>query len=313
MKRILSQYQKYLAISRIFDSYATVFEGKAEAQAARDLFTQHLTEAAEHISMLLRPIATVRRPKQDFQQQFLDETFRVIGMGILLATRKNDNPMLDMLKDYNLRLRSIGAFKQFEASQHIVEELEKYPESLPEIGLAQEDFDAYKALMADFGNKLNETKDKLSHRRLRRLEVKKLIKACTQMIRYQFDPIVKYYIERLPDFYDSYYVVRGVRAKPKYTVLEETIPHVEIIGTVTDGVTGLPVENAIVNLIGLDMVTTSDGDGCYIFENIPVTPLIVACYRQDYELPEQVSIDPVDGESLVVNFTMTPAVALPAA
>ncbi len=313
MRRLISQHQKYLAISRVLDSYAAVFEGKAEAQAVKDLFTQQLLEVSEHISKLLRPISTVRRPKQDVQQQFLEETLKVIGMGILLATRLGDNPLLDMMKQYQLRLARIAAFKQFQVSLHIIDELDQHVTLLPDFGLTQEQWDTYKVLSESFGDMLDETDDKLDYRRLRRLEAKKLLKACTQTVRYQLDPFVKFNKKDHPVFYEAYFVTRGIRVRHKYVKAEDFNKMVEIIGTVTDGVTGLPLAGAVVNLIGLEQTTVTDMDGVYTFEELPAGGLVVSCYRLNYELPDQVSFVAAEGETLEVNFALTPAVVVPVA
>jgi len=313
MRRLVSQHQKYLAISRILDSNAAVFEGKTEAQAVKDLFTQQLAEASEHISKLLRPISTVRRPKQDVQQLFLDETMRVIGMGIMLATRLSDNPLLDMLKQYGSRIKSIAAYKQYEAALHIIEELDLRPDSLTDIGLTPEKWASYKDLCESFSGLMDETDDKLDYRRLRRMEAKQLIQACTHTVRFQLDPFVKFHKADFPAFHDAYFVTRGIRARHKYVKSEDLSLLVEIMGTVTDGVTGLPIARAVVNVIGLEMAVDTDMDGVYLFEELPAGPMIVACYCQDYELPEQVSMVAQEGESLVVDFVLTPAVGVPVA
>lgn len=312
MKRLIYLHQKYEAISRVLDSYATVFEGKTKAQAVKDLFTQQLTAAGDHISKLLRPVSAVYRPKQDIQQQFLTETLKIIGMGNMLAKSHKDNPLLDLLKDYNSRIRSISGYKQYEAAMHVVEELNAYPDSLEEVGLTPEKLTAYTDLCAAFENKIEETGEKLDARKLRRLEAKQLVQACTDTVRLQLDPFVQFNQEDYPEFYDAYYIVRGVRTRRRKTVQVIDNP-VDLSGMITDKDTGLPVANAVVNLIGLDLATQADEQGYYLFEDLPATALTIACYKFGYELPEQVSMVAQEGESLVVNFALTPAVALPEA
>ena len=278
MRRLISQHQKYQALSRVLDSYATV-----------------------------------RHPKQEVQQQFLEETMKVIGMGILLATRLENNALLLTLKQYQIRLGRIGAFKQYQASIHIIDELEVHSAAMVDIGLTSELWSSYKALSAAFGEMLDETDDKLGFRRLRRKEARKLISACYQIVRLQLDPFVKFHKRDHSMFYEAYFGVRGVRAHHRYVRAEDLDLLVEIIGTVTDGVTGLPVAGAVVNLIGLEMTTETDVDGVYSFDELPSGSLVVSCYRQDYELPEQVSMVAQAGETLEVNFVLTPAVGVPVA
>ena len=82
---------------------------------------------------------------------------------------------------------------------------------------------------------------------------------------------------------------------------------VEIVGTVTNAQSGQPIEYAIINLVGFDMVTETDADGYYLFENLPATSFTLSCHCPGYQLPEPVTFQAKAGENLVVDFSLTPA------
>jgi len=80
----------------------------------------------------------------------------------------------------------------------------------------------------------------------------------------------------------------------------------EFSGTVTDSVTGEPVANATIYVVGQDMVVTTDADGFYLAEELPVGTYTLRCSAPGYVAPAEISSPLLAGESLIFNFILVP-------
>ncbi len=307
MKKAILNHQMLKAISRVMTNYPQVFEDKPEAIAMKNLFNQQLDEASAHISKLLRPISTVHRPKQELQKHFITETQKMIGMGTLLATHLGNESLVDLLKYYNRQIRSIAAFKQYELAVHVTEELEPHISLADEFGLSEQKLQAFRELTEEFGDKLENTGIKLEARRSKRFQIDQILKACNLTLRTHIDPFVRFHQKEFPLFYDDYKLIRGFPRKRKRSYTQHD--QVEILGTVTDAATGLPVHNATINLLGFEISAETDIDGYYLIDDLPATKFIVSCFKQGYNIPDQLTIEASKGESLLVDFTLDPVSA----
>lgn len=305
-KQILS-LQKMRAISRLIDEHPEIFSGKPEAIQLKEQFGEQLNQVSSLIASLLRPRTTIQKPKQESETKFLQEIKRMIGMGILIATHLNNESMLHLMRTYKVQLHSISAYKRYEMALHIATELEKHSETAASLGLTEQMLNDFRSSAIQFGNTLEATDNSFFTRRKERASLIKLQKECGVTLRNQFDPFINYHQLSHPEMYDAYWLLRGRRKRPKSKRIEPSNDRVEISGTVTNAVNGLPIPNAIINLVGYELVAETDADGYYLFEELPAVNYTVSCHCTGYQLPEPVTFQAVTGENLQVNFSLNPA------
>ncbi|MDO8898278.1 MAG: carboxypeptidase-like regulatory domain-containing protein, partial [Bacteroidales bacterium] len=118
-------------------------------------------------------------------------------------------------------------------------------------------------------------------------------------------PLASFLESSQPSFYGEYMLLRGRRSRMKKRSSSQ-LNGVEILGTVTKAGTNEAISGAVINIIGHDLVNTTDIDGYYLFDELPATEFVISCHCQGYQLPEQVVATASQGESLVVNFVLTP-------
>ena len=75
-------------------------------------------------------------------------------------------------------------------------------------------------------------------------------------------------------------------------------------GVVRDATDGRPLPNALVTLISDDRSTITNGDGVYLFRNVPPGERRMRASRLDFH-PLEVSLDLPDGSTLQVDFLLT--------
>ncbi len=304
MKSYINRHQKYKAIGRVMNNHADAFTDKSKAQAMKEGYDQLNSELTELISSLLRPISTIHRPKQASQSKLEAALVEHIGMGTLLATDLDNAPLLDILKVYKLRINRVSAYKLYEMAVHVAEELENQGELGIEYGLTAEKLASFREMVTEFGQMLEATGDLLKNRKSGWDQLNRLLLSCSKMLKQQIDPFVIYNEKEFPDLYREYMLLRGSR-KRRRKLASDPEP-AEISGTVTDSVSGLPLAGAVINLLSPESIVTTDEDGYYLLEELAAGEYVVSCYLEGYDVPANVTVTAVAGDSLVVDFTLTP-------
>ena len=304
MKIEIKAHQLFKAIKREMDNCEEAFAEKPEVLAAKTLFGSNNDKIGVHLSQLLRPVATVRFPRQDSVSRMRKTFTQMIGIGLILATSQNNQPLIEMLHNYYLQRRRCTAYQLYEFATHVLEELTKMQELAADNGLTAVKLAALTLTVKEYGETLENTGFQLSDRRKSWLELKNLIKENRRLLRLQLDPFVRYIEDEYPEFFNNYTFLRKRKPSKASTEIPEEL--VEIAGTVTDSITGLPVANATINIVDFGMIATTDADGCYILDELEAGAYVVNCFANNYQVPEAVTFTAEAGESLVVDFSLTP-------
>lgn len=306
MKIEINFHQRFKAINREMNNYAMAFAEKPEVLAAKTAFEGNNEKIGEILSQLLRPVSTVRSPKLDSESRLRKALSQMIGIGLALATSQDNQPLLALFKNYNTQWRRCPLYQLYEISLHVYDELLKVKELAAGNGLTLEKLTAFQLKTQEYGETLDSTGFQLTDRRRSRHELKLLIKANNNLLRYQLDPFVRFMEDEHPELFSKYMFLRK-RKSPKSKTGSGTEGPIEISGTVTDKVTGLPIANATINIVDFSMIATTDNDGCYILDELEAGSYLVHCFATNYQVPEAISLTAEAGESLVVDFSLVPA------
>ena len=304
MKKEINVHQRFKAISRVMNNYEEAFAEKTEVLAARTAFGSNNDNIGEILSQLLRPVSTVRIPKQDSENRMRKTLSQMIGIGITLATSQDNQPLLITLKNYDMMWRRCSAYQLYEISLHTYEELSKVQELAAANGLTEEKLAAFQKKVQDYGETLDGNDFLLSDRRKSRQDLKKLITGNHKLLRLQLDTFVRFSEDEYQAFYNDYMFLRR-RKSPKSKPGTSTEVPAEISGTVTDSVTGFPIANATINIVDYGLIATTDADGTYVLDELEAGTYLVHCYANNYQVPEAVSLTAESGESLVVDFSLS--------
>lgn len=309
MKRHELKQQSFKALSRVMNNYAAIFNEKPDIQAAREEFDENLEKIRELISQLLRPVSTVRGVKTDSRNRMRKSLWQMLGIGITLAARSNNQPLVETLKKYAAQCRRCPTYHLYEMAQHTHDELSGFQDLAISNGLTQDKLEAFQLQIVEYGKTLDQTGFQLNDRRKGRKDIRDYIKANNILLRTQLDTFVRYAENDHPDLFAEYTFLRkrkDPRAKPGSTEAEL----IEITGTVTDSITGLPVPNATISITDYSLVESTDSDGYYSLEDLAAGSYQILCSAVGYTVPNAISVTASDGENLVVDFTVVPAAAI---
>ena len=304
MKNQIAHHLRFKAILRVIEKFISLFSGKPEVLAATDLFAANTNRIGELLASLARPRKTLSGPKIDKELKLRKSLFSMADLGILLGTRRQDIPQVNIFKEFRRASWKYTAWAMHKAAEQVYAELAAYPEVAANIGITAEILESYQQQVQEFNDILDTTDAQYKDRKSERGELRTLFTASTGLLKEQIEPVIRFESVANPGLLREYRIARstGARKKPEGSADLLT----DISGTVTDIVTGDPVAYATVDIADRELITTTDADGYYMFDEQPAGESTLSCHAPGYRLPEKVKVTAASGESLVVDFNLQP-------
>ena len=304
MRSLIARYSRLKAILRVLEKFAELFTGKSEVVSAIETFTDNTNRIGVLLSKLARSRKVLSAPKIDKEIKLRTSLFTLAGLGVTMGSRRKDTPQVNLFKAAKKDSYSAAAWDMLETAKQAYEELAAYPEVAVKVGATTEILEAFQLQIQEFGDLIDTTDAQFKDRKSDRLELKALFPANTTLLKEQIEPVIRFEGVTTPAVLREFLVARRSGARKKPEITEDLL--VEISGTVTNIVTGLPVVNATVDIAGRELITITDADGYYQFDEVPVGDLIIGCNAPGFRVPEKVKVKAADGESLQVDFNLQP-------
>lgn len=304
MKSIVFHNQKFKAIHRVLEANNEAFDGKTEVIAAVQNFNELNTQMSALITELAMPIKSVYLKRVKSRKALVNEFGNTLNIGIVFASRSGDEVLLNTLKSFSRKYRSVSTNEMIEFANYFIAILSARLEEAAAVGISQEIIDQLQAKADQFADDAEGVAMVLGDRRKRRMQCKQLIKDANLLLRDDLDRFVSYHAKTHPDLSFAYNRVRWSRRRRVTNINLPTTS--DISGMVKDALTGLPIAGATLNLIEHAHAITADVDGYYLFDELEAGEFTLTCHATGYEVPESVIINLDDNDSLIHNFTLTP-------
>ena len=304
MKRLINKLDKFNTIGTIMINYPDPFEGFPEIIDARDMFISKKTRISVLVSELKKPYTEVLGLKADSRNKLGSALKLAIGTGITVAVRQNNAPLLLSLKNYKRTLNRTTIHDLPEMANRVHAELMQNVTVAAGAGLTAEKLTALQALTTNFKEIIESTDYTFSTRKTSRKELKTLVSECIHILKDEIDPFVGHCKDNFPEFYNAYTTAREPKKRTNKGKIHTVL--VDISGTVTDKVTGMPIANAIISLLEEESVFKTDEDGYYEIDELSAGKFNVSCHCPGYNVPENVKAEAADSESLVIDFILIP-------
>ena len=266
------------------DKYPQALEGKTEIQTAREYFVLKDSRIEQLISELVPPVSIVYGPKRETQSLLRDKIKRMTGLGILIAQKHNDLKLLQTMKAYKSLAYKTTAYKLYENALQIAASIQQFSEDAVSFGFSIEEIEQFNTVVNDYGDVLTNTGYQLNDRKASRMELASLYKDCNKLLKDKFDPFALFVSELYPEFYREYSLLR-ISGGRKKTNKDSVAEQGEISGTISDNITGEPLEGVTVTIPGYDLVTVTDEDGFFVFSDLVTGTYKVTCSCQGYQVP----------------------------
>ena len=308
----IKQSDKFNVVAIVLTNNPEPLEGFTEIIDATEIFISKKTKVSELLTKVNKPYAEVFGVKMDSRDKLRSLLKLAIGTGITVAMRQKNQPLVLVLKNYRKILAKTNTHDLPDMASRVCTELQQYQTVAASAGLTAVKLTELKGLITSFREIIEGTDYEISLRKADRKEIKGLITDCLNILNNELIPYVEHCKDTFPDFYNSFNAVCG---KKKYTRKKSAVitEPASFTGTVSDSVTGEPVEGAIINLIETETVATTDEDGYYEIEEVAVISYTVGCHATGYLVPDSVKADPKAGEALVFDFSLVPEPVTPPA
>lgn len=306
MKNIVLDYQRNRSLERVVTNNPEVFTGKPEIIAANVKFAANNNRLGELLADLAHPRSAIFRPKHDLDKKLRKELSRMAGIGILLATRQNDAPKTALYKEYKQNAVDGTSWVLSQKALQVANGLAAEDQAMvANIGLTTLKLDEFMAMAQEFTSTLESTDMLLKQRTAARQELTLLMAENLNILRLQLDPFANFVQDIFPAFFREYKIARRstIPHKPTAKITEVLA---DLSGTVTNIATGEPLEDATILVTELNLITTTDEDGYYLFDEIPAGAFTISCHAAGYKLPANVPVTISDTEPLQLNFELEP-------
>ena len=310
MKEFIGPHQVCIATEGTIKKYPEEFDGNTEIMAVTVKFAANNVRKGELLAGLSKPRSVIIAPRTDLRKKVRVSVKRMTGLGILISTRRNDETKVEMFKEYRTLGAKSNTWKLYQIAVQVGDELTTAQEVAGDVGLSPEKLAAFKTQVQHYGTLCETTDALLKQRKADRAELKALTKENRDIMRFQLDPYVAFDQEAHPSLFREYTIARKGPSQKKPPIAEEVLT--ELSGTANNSVTGQPVKGAVVMIAELNMVTTTDEDGFYMFDEVPVGVFTFSCHFTGFKVPADVSVTVTDDVPLQLNFILEPETEEPA-
>jgi len=304
MTKEITFIQKFNAIKRVLENHSSAFDGKPNAIAFRDRFFSKSLELSNRLNNLVRPVSSFYADRKSQRENLQNQLQRMTDFGIMLAKVTQNSAMLNTFTRYKQMIKTTSASMMLQVALDELSLINSQMAAAEALGLDSSFLDGFEEMLAGYQAAYNSAQNQLDVRRAERDAVNTLIKECNDILRFELDQFVRFNAPENQSLAQNYQRLRRVKRSGSNSA--NNMPEKsDIIGTVSDAATGLPVAGAVVKLIEQGWTITTDGDGDFLFDELPAGHLTLSCLASGYEVPVIAAIDLGLNDHVVWNFQLT--------
>lgn len=305
MKQFYKRFQRYKTIELVLDENSAIYADKTDVVALKQEFTAGLTEIGNLISKLSRPYLLIYRDRQVITAEFRKQMKGMLSMLLHYASKSGNQQMMSLIKTYLTDYRTLSIARLYELGLHVKDLAETNLVSLSGLGYDQARHTAYLALLGAFQTSIDQHDFQSNERKSDRRQLLTKFQQMEELMKDRMDTFANLVSDDAPEFFRQYRQKR--RKQSVHSVrTNEDVPDCDISGTVTTEGDETVISLATIAIPDLDLVTTTDEDGDYLFEELPAGNYTITCHVYGYEVPAPVEVIIASGESLVVDFALKP-------
>lgn len=303
MKSPQNRIERYQESLNLLKTAQELFASNTADAAKLAEFEDLLNQTIGAYAGLMVPARLHQRQVAERREQLRVETVTILGRGLALAEALNNPLLLETFRVYLQQTRRAGTFKLLQLTDIAIQHITDNQVVADGLGLTTDYINAVRNKLTDFNSQHQQTSMLYAVRKVDRSKIYRLLHKLHQLLTLHIDPAVAMHTNREGDFYAQWRNLRKTVRHRKRAEKDSTLS--SLLGTVTDAVTGKPLQGALVSVVEQQGVATTDVDGMYLIEGLLPGLLTIACTRNGYVVAEDQRYEIRESEELEVNFSLT--------
>ncbi len=176
-------------------------------------------EKSEALNQLLKqlvvPFEATYIDRVESRIAYLALLQRLIGMGLMLASRNSDSALLVSMKSFNHRIKEASAARLLAIGQAVEQFIQQHSAELKSLGVSSEQQQQLSSLKRDYQQAISQATHAAAERRNLNAEIQELIKACNHILRWELDIYLDFHSEHFEDLYMHYQHLRNPKRRQK--------------------------------------------------------------------------------------------------
>lgn len=306
MKKEIKQLNKFKTIAMIMAAHPSAFEGQPYILEVRNEFTSKCNSIGLLLDNLAKPAAVLQNARREKVERLTAMVGNIIHIGLAYAISAGNEELKRNMSNYRKEYLKKSQYRLVYLAANVHQEMLPYEEQAVDAGLKTGAIAELNTLLEAYRQDLHQSHLLMSTRKSTRLELATLLKGCTQTLKVEIDLFAKNIETDQPDFYREYATIRNLNRRNRRRNKLETAES-DISGTVTNSATGQPISMAIISIPETGLVVETDEDGYYLIDELPAGTFTLSCHAPGYNVPAKITAVIKDEESLVYDFSLTPA------
>ncbi len=303
MKSPKNRIERYQEALNLLKTAQELFASNNADAAKLEEFENLLNQAIGAYAGLMVPARLHQRQVADRREQLRVETVTLLGRGLAVAEALNNPLLLETFRVYLRQTKRAGTFQLLQLTDIAIQHITDNQVVADGLGLTTDYINAVRNRLTDFNSQHQQTSMLYAVRKVDRSKIYRLLHELHQLLTLHIDPAVTMHTNREGDFYEQWRNLRKTVRHRKRAEKDTTLS--SLLGTVTDAVTGKPLQGALVSVVEQQGVATTDVDGMYLIEGLLPGWLTIACTRNGYVVAENQRYDIRESEELEVNFSLS--------
>ena len=228
MKTHHERSAKILAIASLLSRSAEVFEDHEAGQEMRNRFLEKSETLNQLLKQLIVPFEATYIDRVESRSAYLVHLQRLVGMGMMLASRNSESALLVSMKSFNHRIKEASAARILAIGQAVEQFMQQHSTELKSLGVSSAQQQQLSRLKKDYQQAISQANHAAAERRNLNAEIQELIKACNHILRWELDIYLSFHAAHFEALYAAYQHLRNPKRRQKTQATEVPSDEVEM-------------------------------------------------------------------------------------
>lgn len=285
----------FIETDQVLDDNASVYEADAPTKEQKLCFTGYKLELIDLGTKMDKPTGWLTKQKNDAKNGMLTKLFPLSNALVCFANSKSDDLMLATVKLSKSEQKELSDTDLLAYSKQVIDIARENLSDPPIPNITEEALVALETDRNVFQQKRIDRDMLFEDKAVAKAEFNSLRVETNRLLCDELDPSIENYRLTQPEFVAHYFKARRLTKTPHHAN--------DVLGYVTDEISGEPVAYGKVTVEGLDLSTEITEKGTFRFKSFPVGKNMLIIENIDYQT-QRVSVSRYAPEHCKLNIKM---------